>query len=148
VSTLCDAHGIGDLGGPGGDASSRQRASSRRLHDRTALRATDPDGDDGVRNDTRDVDKSYVDANIQPDITSLDSHLIAIVDYPGAEDDQAKAGLFAWRGSAVTTCARTKVGPNRACILILSSPQRVRKNFKNDRYRASTVNDHEAPTGQ
>ena len=40
------------------DASSRQRASSRRLHDRTALRATDPDGDDGVRNDIRDLDDS------------------------------------------------------------------------------------------
>ena len=33
-------------------------------------------------------------------------------------------------------------------ILILSSPQRVRKNFKSDRYRASTVNDREVPTGQ
>ena len=84
-------------------------------------------------------DNSYVRANIQPDLTSPGSHLIAIVDYPGPDDDQVKAGLFTWRGSALTTRAPTKVGPSRAPILILCSPQRVRKNFKNDRYRASTV---------
>jgi hypothetical protein len=58
------------------------------------------------------------------------------------------SGLFTWRGAALTTRAPTKVGPSRARILILCSPQKVRKNFKNDRYRASSVNDREASTGQ
>jgi hypothetical protein len=51
----------------------RHRASAPRHAGCTtgpAFRANDPDGDDGVRDDTRDVHNSYVDANIQPDVTS------------------------------------------------------------------------------
>ena len=81
-----------------------------------------------------------MDANIQPDLTCAGSHLIAIVDYTGFDDDQVKRGSSPGAARPLTTRARTNVGPSRAPILILCSPQRVRKNFKNDRYRASTVN--------